>query len=97
MFASAVFASTGAAADSDHLVGALVVTFAMIALAEVVRSLRFLNIAFGLWLVGSTWLLGGGTTATRWSDVISGVVLVLFSLPRGTVRERNGRWDKLIR
>src|SRR5207237_5667295 len=39
MFAPPVFHTQGAAADSDHLVGALVVTFAVIACAEVVRAL----------------------------------------------------------
>ena len=36
------------ASDSDHLVGALVVTFAVIAMAEVGRPLRFLNVLFGV-------------------------------------------------
>jgi nucleoside-diphosphate-sugar epimerase/uncharacterized membrane protein len=97
MFAPAALGSRGAAADSDHLVGALVVTFAIIALAEVVRALRFINAAFGAWLVASAWLLGGATTATRWSDVVLGGALILLSLPRGVVRERYGMWDRLIR
>ncbi len=45
--APSVFASTGASADSDHLVGALIVTVALIALAEPVRALRYLNVGLG--------------------------------------------------
>ncbi len=47
MFAPSVFATQGRAADSDHLVGALVVTFAVIAMAEVTRAARLINILFG--------------------------------------------------
>jgi len=43
MFSPAVFQSQAAAADSDHLIDALVVTFAVIAFAEVGRALRFIN------------------------------------------------------
>jgi hypothetical protein len=51
MFAPSVLGSSGPAADSDHLVGALVVTFAVIALGEVVRALRFINVIFGAWII----------------------------------------------
>ncbi len=47
MAAPSVFDSTSDAADSDHLVGALVVTIAIVALADVARSLRFINVLLG--------------------------------------------------
>jgi hypothetical protein len=48
MFSRLVFGTAGTLADSDHLSGALVLTVAVIALAEVARPLRFLNLALGL-------------------------------------------------
>jgi hypothetical protein len=44
MAAPAVLGARGAAANSDHLAGALVVTWAVIAYGEIVRPVRLLNI-----------------------------------------------------
>src|SRR3546814_15774538 len=53
MFTRLRFGTTGAMANSDHLVAALVITVAIIATAEVARVLRFVNVAFGAWLVAA--------------------------------------------
>lgn len=96
MFAPSVLGSKGQAADSDHLVGALVATVAVIVMAEVIRAGRFLNILLGGWIAVSPWLLSGAATGAQWNDVIVGVVLILLSLPRGQVRERYAGWDGYI-
>lgn len=96
MFAPAVFGSSGAAADSDHLVGALIVTFAVIALAEVARPVRFINVMFGAWIAVSPWLLSGTTAGATWSDVLAGALLIYLSLSRGDTREHYGTWDRLV-
>jgi len=97
MFAPAAIGITGAVAHSDHLVGALVVTVAVIALADVGRALRFINVFFGAWMIAASWLLGGATSFSRWSDVIVGALLVLLSLRRGPVGEQYGTAQRLIR
>ncbi|MGH7926457.1 MAG: SPW repeat domain-containing protein, partial [Candidatus Binatia bacterium] len=96
MFAPAVFGTQGIAADSDHLVGALIVTFAVIAMGEVIRAARFINILFGGWLILAPWLLTGAGASAKWNGVIAGVILIILSLPRGTVRERYGSWNTYI-
>lgn len=96
MFAPSVFGSYGVAADSDHLVGALVLMTAAIATAEVVRPLRFVNVLFGAWLIAAPWLLHGFSAAAKWNGIAAGIVLILASLPRGSLRERYGGWDKYI-
>lgn len=96
MASPAVFGSGGGAADSDHLVGALVVTIAVIAMAEVARPVRFINIALGAWIALAPWLLGSTATASL-NDLVVGAVLILLALPRGAIRERYGGWDRLIR
>ena len=96
MFAPAIFQTYGALADSDHLVGALVVTFAVIAMAEVGRAARFINILFGAWLVLAPWLLAGATAGARWNDIAIGLALIALSFPRGKVRERYGNWQPYI-
>lgn len=97
MSAPSALGSTGGAAHSDHLVGALVVTVAIMALADVGRPLRFINVLFGAWFIVAPWLLGGTTTGATSSDLIVGVALIGLSLPRGPVGERYGSYQRFIR
>jgi hypothetical protein len=96
MLAPSVLGSVGAAAHSDHLFGALIVTTAVIALADVGRAMRFLNIVFGAWVIAAPWILGGATPTSRWSDAIAAALVILLSLPRGWVGERYGTWERFI-
>lgn len=96
MFAPAIFGTQGRAADSDHLVGALVVTIAVITMAEVIRAGRYLNVLLGAWMIVAPWLLTGAPWTARWIDAIAGATLVLISIPRGPVRERYGGWDSYV-
>ena len=96
MAAPVVFGVTGRAADSDFLVGPLVAVVAVIAMAEVARPLRFVNVACGLWLVVAPWFLAGATTGSTINDVVAGLALIALSLPRGPVQERYGSWQRYI-
>ena len=73
---------------SDHLVGALIVTAAVIALADVGRAARFINILFGALVIIAPWLLSGATASARWNDLIAGALVILLSFPRGKIGER---------
>jgi hypothetical protein len=96
MFAPDVLGTQGLAADSDHLVGALVVTFSVIAWGAVARAARFMNLLFASLLIIGPWILAGTPPMAFWNDVIVGVALVLLSLRRGTVNERFGSWDRFV-
>jgi hypothetical protein len=96
MMSPALFGTTGAAADSEHLVGALVVTCAVIAMGEVARSVRWVNLLLGAWTVAAPWLLAGDAPAAEWNALVSGVLLVLLSARRGPVKEHYGGWDRFI-
>ncbi len=97
MLSRAIFDNALPLAGSDHLVGALVLTTAVIAWAEVARPFRFLNIGFGLWLIVAPWVLGGGTIAGSLIGVLSGVALLGLTLPRGKRNaEHYGSWDRYI-
>lgn len=96
MFSPAVFGSAGAAADSDHLVGALVITVAAIAWAEVGRAARFLNVALGFWLIAAPWLLEGAAGLSRWNSALAGALLIPLSLPLGRIGERYGSFDPWV-
>ena len=97
MASPAIFGTAGNAAHSDHIVGALVVTFAIVALADVGRIARFINVLFGAWLIAAPWLVGGGTTAATLSGLVVGALLIALSLPRGPVRESYGSWNRYVR
>jgi uncharacterized membrane protein len=91
------FHSSGAMANSDHLIGALVVTFSIMAFAEVGRAIRFINIPFGAWLIAAPWLLHGiASPLAAWNGVISGVAIIALALPRGRIRDSYGSWDRYV-
>jgi hypothetical protein len=91
------FDTAGAMADSDHMVGLLVLTFTLIALAEVGRATRFINIAFGLWLIAAPWLLDGiASPLATWNGVICGVLLIGLAIPRGKIKDSYAGWDRYI-
>ncbi len=97
MFAPALFGTTGGAADSDHLVGALIVTFAIIATAEVGRPIRWINVLLGGWLLAAPWIVTGFSTGARWSDLCSGIAVILLTVPRGAIRGRYGGFTRYLR
>ncbi|MEG3191215.1 NAD-dependent epimerase/dehydratase family protein [Lysobacter sp. D1-1-M9] len=97
MFTRLLFDTRPPMADSDHLVGALIVTFAVMAMAEVGRTLRFVNVCFGLWLVIAPWVLGGAGTVASWTGVLIGLAVIALSLPRGKRSgEHYGSWDRFV-
>jgi len=97
MFSRLIFGAEGAVANSDHLMGALIVTVSVCATAEVARPLRLLNVPLGLWLIIAPWLLAGATIGITLNDAIAGLVVVGLSLPRGRrSKEHYGSWDRYI-
>ncbi|MAC99283.1 MAG: hypothetical protein CMK76_05325 [Pseudomonadales bacterium] len=97
MFSRLVFGTDGALADSDHLVGALIITIAIISMAEVARPARFINLLFGVWLVIAPWILGGGQIDGQVSTTLVGILIFALSFSRGRrSREHYGEWDRYI-
>jgi hypothetical protein len=96
MAAPAVLGYAGTAAGNDQLLGALVVTFAVIGIGEVARAARLINIPFAVWLCVAPWLLPGATMPSTVSAVITGAALLVLSVPRGTVTDRFGSWDRWV-
>jgi nucleoside-diphosphate-sugar epimerase/uncharacterized membrane protein len=82
---------------SDHVLGCLVIVFAVTAMAEIARPVRFLNVASGAWVAASPFLLGGATPVGAIVDVVVGLALIGLSLPRGKRSgEHYGGWDRAI-
>jgi hypothetical protein len=97
MFSRLLFGHEGAAANSDHLVGSLVVTFSVMAWAEPARPLRLVNIGFGAWLMIAPAFLDGYSSAGIAASFVLGVLLVLLALPAGRIQGHYGSWDRVLR
>ena len=97
MFTRLTFANSGATADSDHLIGSLVVVFSIMAYCEPARAVRFINIPFGAWLILAPWLLeGGGSALSTWNGVIGGALLIALAIPRGRIKDSYAGWDRYV-
>jgi len=97
MFSPPLFGDTSHAATSNHIVGAIVLTISVISMAEVTRSLRYLNILLGIWIAVSTILLAGATETGSLNNIISGILVAILSFPKGKIKERYGSWDSCIK
>lgn len=95
LFTRLTLGTEGALADADHLIGALVITVAVTATAEVARAARFLNILLGLALT-ITALVVEATIVQSAADVVAGLALIGLSIPRGRVSHDYGGWSRFI-
>jgi uncharacterized membrane protein len=96
MFAPYLFSIQKPMADQFTTLGALVVTFTVIAMAEVGRTIRFLNIAFAVWLIAASIILKDSSGNALWIAITSGVLLIGLSFPKGKIRESYGAFDRYI-
>src|SRR5690606_3726948 len=95
MFTRLTLGNDGGMANADHLLGALIVTTSVIALAEIARSLRWLNLLFAAALLVTPFVFGADTVATV-TSIALGILLALLSLRRGAVGRRWGGWERYI-
>ena len=86
----------GSAAHSTHIMGALVVTFSVVAFAEPVRLVRGLNVLCAVWVLLAGWILDGGSPSWPWISTVSGLALIAFNLRCGPVEDRYGDWQRFI-
>ncbi|WP_375207058.1 NAD-dependent epimerase/dehydratase family protein [Hyphococcus sp.] len=85
----------GGMANADHLIGSLVVTTSVIALAETARPLRLLNIGFGLALMITPFAYGVGVMQLI-MGLATGLALIVLSFRRGPIKNAYGVWSKFI-
>jgi nucleoside-diphosphate-sugar epimerase len=97
MAAPTVAGLSGMTSDVTHILGALVVTFAVVAYAEPARIVRFLNVPIGFWLLLTPLVARGSPTLWLWTGALTGLALMACSLARGAVDDRYGTWQRLIR
>lgn len=84
-------------ANCDHWMGAIIVTVAAVSTAEVIRTVRFVNVLAGLAVLILTLVFASGSIVVLISGIVSSVVLIVASLPRGVIVEQYASWNKLIK
>lgn len=85
------------AASADHLLGALIVTVAAVATAEVTRIVRLANVMFGFTLILAASIFSRGEPFILLSEFIPAIGVILLAFPRGTIAENYGGWNKFVR
>ncbi len=95
LFTRLTFDAEGSMADADHLIGSLVLTVISIAAAEVARPVRYALIPLGIALFITPFLYGASGVQLI-ASLAAGAALIALSFRRGQIRERYGRWTRLI-
>lgn len=85
------------AADLIYFSSALVLTFSIIALSEITRPLRLLNIILATILIVGIWVLSGSDVGTKWIVTVSGIGILFLSMPKGKFKRHFGSYDKMAR
>ncbi len=95
MFSRLLPGVEGNMANSHHLLGALVVTISVIALAEVGRMLRFINLFLALALMICAAVISSSISGIL-ASLIAAVLIMAASIPRGPVSNDYAGWSRLI-
>ncbi len=95
MFTRLTLDSSGDMANAEHLIGAMVLTVAVTAMADVARPVRFLNILFaaGLLIVPFVY---GITGLHLVATIVAGIAIILLSLPKGRITGSYGSYSRFI-
>ena len=97
MFAPWALGLQDPAAGSDRTVGPLIVTFAIMAIWEVLRPLRWVNFAFAVWLVVIPVFWNFPLRAVI-NDVVIGLLVAGLALVRGSLTQKfGGGWRSIFR
>jgi hypothetical protein len=96
MASPSVLVYGGAARASAIVAGALAASMSWIALSEVTRAVRRINVALGIWLV-----LAGFVLPQPWRAAVNGWVVGLLlgaigMLPRRIEADYGGGWSALV-
>jgi hypothetical protein len=73
-----------------------VIVFAVVAMAEVLRSFRYFNVLLGLAMAVMPWIIAEGNMSLTISSSLAGLIIMALSFPKGEIKEKYGLWDKYI-
>jgi hypothetical protein len=96
LLAPAGLPSTELGANVDRIAGPLIIWIGVLALRDVTRPFRVLNVLPGLFLIIAPWLVPN-TSALLAASILTGCATIALSIPGGRVRQRTGGgWRAVI-
>lgn len=96
MSAPGIFQYGTAASNNGHIVGPIIVTFAVVSMWEATRGVRKWNFPTGAWLIVAPWILGYESTIAIVSNMATGVGVIIFATISGKVEKSyGGGWTSL--
>lgn len=97
MFAPHLLGYSQSAANNAYVCGAVIITFAVIAMAESVREVRWVNMLTGLWLVCTFFFSDLSEGSAMFNNVLTGTAVLFLSLVKGKIKESiGGGWAELF-
>ncbi len=96
MASPAILDFEGPFADHNNVAGALIITFGIIAMSDVARSVRLMNVIVGLWLIVIPWTLDINHDVSFWSSILSGAAIILLSIRKGIIGEKRGGFENHV-
>lgn len=96
MMAPALLGYPTPAANNTYIIAPLVITFAITAIWEVNRSIRYIILPLGLWLAAAPFILGY-EGIPRYHDLVAGITIAALSLVKGKIEGNyGGGWRSLF-
>jgi hypothetical protein len=96
MIAPAIFHFDKSISDHYHIVGPVVVAFAIISLWEVNHSTHYFNMLPGSWFIIAPFIFQFQSASAIWIAVVNGILIVLLSLVKRRVKGKyGGGWRSL--
>lgn len=101
LMASPSILSTEASAEgilkmSDYVLGPLITAFSVIALAEVFRAIRWINLLWGAGLILAPWFMQGSSSLIISNNIVVGFLIIALAWRKGKISERYGAFEKWI-
>ncbi|WP_285057416.1 SPW repeat domain-containing protein [Pedobacter ginsengisoli] len=90
-----IFNYKDSGADSNHIIGPVIATIAMVACWETTRGLRKLNIPLGLWVWAAPWILGYQDPFPIINDMACGILVITLAFVRGQIKGKYGEGWKI--
>ena len=87
---------TGALAMSNFILGPMILAFSVIALSEVFRAVRFVNIPLGLGLILVPCFLSSSPLVAIGNNSVSGLLVIALAWRKGKISQCYGAWENFI-
>lgn len=98
MAAPGVFNLSKTISDNDRIVGPVAATFAIIAIWECTRNVRWLNLPLGVWLLLAPWILNYGNSVATVNDMATGALIIALCFVKPKREQRfGGGWAMLFK